>query len=74
MHFVTCLCVALLHECHTLRSSLVVQLEQQSGVDQMYPDEAYEPAPFVWAPGQLRRLKNEQDRFLGAGGVGQVSW
>lgn len=52
----------------------MVQLEQQSGVDQMYPDEAYEPAPFVWAPGQLRRLKNEQDRFLGAGGVGQVSW
>ena len=52
----------------------MVQMEQQSGVDRMYPDEAYEPAPFVWAHGQLRRLKNGQDRFLGAGGIGQVSW
>ena len=52
---------------------MVVQVEQQSGVDPVYPDEAYEAAPFAF-PGHLRRLKNEQDRFLGAGGLGQVSW
>ena len=52
----------------------MVQVEQQSGVNQVFPDEAYEPAPFAFGPGQLRRLKNEADRFLGAGGLGSVSW
>lgn len=47
---------------------------QLSGVDQEYPDEAYEAAPFAFEHGQLWRLKNEKDRFLGAGGIGQVSW
>lgn len=52
----------------------MVQVEQQSGASQVFPDEAYEAAPFAFGPGQLRRLKSESDRFLGAAGLGSVSW
>ena len=64
----------LLHGFSILSSTLVLQVMQLSGVDQEYPDEAYEAAPFAFEHGQLWRLKNEKDRFLGAGEIGQVSW
>lgn len=51
-------------------ASVLMQLGQLFGVQRVHP----EAAAFIFGQGQLRRLKDEQVRFLYAGGKCQVAW
>lgn len=56
---------------HHQALSVFLQLGQLFGVQRLYHDEA---AALALCHGRLGRLKDEQIRFLCAGGMGQIAW